>query len=98
MKMPLGAVIFLGIVLLAFSVLDIIMFVSLSKPGDERNQAIVGKASSFTLLGVIGWLLLDAAGAFLTASPLSINPFITLELIAVLYYAALKYYKWKYGG
>ena len=50
--MPVGAMIFLGVVLALFAILDIYMLVSLSKPGDERNQIIVWKASSFTLLGV----------------------------------------------
>ena len=52
--MPVGAAIFLGVVLLIFTVLDVIMLVSLLIPGDERNQVIVWKASSFTLLATIG--------------------------------------------
>ncbi len=36
--MPVGAVIFLGVVLIVFSALDIFMLVTLLKPGDERNQ------------------------------------------------------------
>ena len=48
--MPVGAMIFLGVVLAVFTVLDIFMLVTLLKPGDERNQIIVWKASSFTLL------------------------------------------------
>ena len=39
--MPVGAGIFLGIVLFVFTSLDIFMLVSLLKPGDERNQVIV---------------------------------------------------------
>lgn len=38
--------IFLGVILLVFTALDIFMLVSLLKPGDERNQIIVWKASS----------------------------------------------------
>ena len=52
--MPVGAMIFLGVVLAVFTVLDIFMLVTLLKPGDERNQIIVWKASSFTLLGLVG--------------------------------------------
>ena len=52
--MPVGAMIFLGIVLVVFTALDIIMLASLSAPGDERNQTIVWKASSFTLLATTG--------------------------------------------
>ena len=57
--MPFGAMIFLGVVLVVFPALDIIMLVSLSKPGDERSQIIVWKASSFTLLAIMGGLVLE---------------------------------------
>ena len=39
--MPIGAMIFLGVVLAMFAVLDIIMLVTLLRPGDERNQVVV---------------------------------------------------------
>ena len=52
--MPVGAIIFLAVVLVVFLVLDIIMLVSLLRPGDERNQIIAWKASSFTLLAMVG--------------------------------------------
>ena len=41
-------------ILLAFAVLDIAMIISLIRPGDERGQIIVWKASAFTLLGMTG--------------------------------------------
>ena len=88
--MPVGAMIFLGIVLVIFSALDIIMLVSLSKPGDERNQIIVWKASSFTLLDVIE--------NYVKSLPMTANPFIQLEVAAIIYFAALVYYKRKHGG
>ena len=50
--MPIGATIFLLVVLLIFVVLDGIMLVTMLLPGDERNQVIVWKASTFTLLGL----------------------------------------------
>ena len=37
-----------GVALLVFIVLDIGMVVSLVKPGDERNQIIVWKASAYS--------------------------------------------------
>lgn len=52
--MPVGAGIFLGVVLVGFAALDIVMLVTLSMPGDERNQVIVWKASAFTLLATVG--------------------------------------------
>ena len=48
-----------GIFLLALIALDVLMIISLLKTGDERRQLIVWKASTFTLLIVIGGLILD---------------------------------------
>ena len=84
--MPVGAMIFLGVVLAVFTVLDIFMLVTLLKPGDERNQIIVWKASSFTLLGVVGANILTVIEKFVTAQPLTQNPFVQLEVFAIMYY------------
>ena len=96
--MPIGAIIFLGVVLVVFSALDIIMLVSLSKPGDERRQIIVWKASSFTLLAIMGGLVLEVIENYVRAQPMAINPFVQLEVGAILYFAALMYYKRKHAG
>ena len=96
--MPVGAMIFLGIVLVVFSALDIIMLVSLSNPGDERNQIIVWKASSFTLLATVGAMVLDVIENYVRSLPMTANPFIQLEVAAIIYFAALVYYKRKHGG
>ena len=96
--MPIGAIIFLGVVLVVFSVLDIIMLVSLSKPGDERSQIIVWKASSFALLATMGGLVLEVIENYVRGQPMAINPFVQLEVGAILYFAALMYYKRKHGG
>ena len=96
--MPVGAMIFLGVVLAVFTVLDIFMLVTLLKPGDERNQIIVWKASSFTLLGVVGANILTVIEKFVTAQPLTQNPFVQLEVFAIMYFVSLKYYKRKHSG
>ena len=96
--MPVGAMIFLATVLVIFAVLDIYMLVSLLMPGDERNQIIVWKASSFTLLGVVGANILTVIKQFVTAQPLTQNPFIQLEVFAIIYFVSLMYYKKKHGG
>ncbi len=96
--MPVGAMIFLGIVLLVFTVLDIFMLVSLLKPGDERNQVIVWKASSFTLFAMVGANILDVIENFVRAQPMSQNPFIQLEIAAIIYFVTLMFYKRKHGG
>ena len=96
--MPVGAMIFLGVVLAVFTVLDIFMLVTLLKPGDERNQIIVWKASSFTLLGVVGANILTVIEKFVTAQPLTQNPFVQLEVFAIMYFVSLLYYKRKHSG
>ena len=96
--MPVGAMIFLGVVLAVFIVLDIFMLVTLLKPGDERNQIIVWKASSFTLLGVVGANILTVIEKFVTAQPLTQNPFVQLEVFAIMYFVSLMYYKRKHSG
>ena len=96
--MPVGAMIFLGVVLAVFTVLDIFMLVTLLKPGDERNQIIVWKASSFILLGVVGANILTVIEKFVTAQPLTQNPFVQLEVFAIMYFVSLMYYKRKHSG
>lgn len=96
--MPVGAMIFFGVVLAVFTVLDIFMLVTLLKPGDERNQIIVWKASSFTLLGVVGANILTVIEKFVTAQPLTQNPFVQLEVFAIMYFVSLMYYKRKHSG
>ena len=96
--MPVGAMIFLGVDLAVFTVLDIFMLVTLLKPGDERNQIIVWKASSFTLLGVVGANILTVIEKFVTAQPLTQNPFVQLEVFAIMYFVSLMYYKRKHSG
>lgn len=96
--MPVSAMIFLGVVLLVFTVLDLIMLVSLLKPGDERKQIIVWKASSFTLLATVGAKIIDVIENFIRAQPMTANPFIQLEVAAIIYFIALMYYKKRHGG
>lgn len=96
--MPIGAMIFLGVVLVGFTFLDVAMLVSLSKPGDERNQVIVWKASSFTLLAIVGTLILDVVENYIRAQPMTTNPFVFLEVTAIVYFVALMYYQKKLGG
>lgn len=96
--MPLGAMVFLGVVLVVFTALDLFMLFSLLKPGDERNQIIVWKASAFTLLAMVGASVLEVIENFVRAQPMTINPFVQLEITAILYFASLMYYKRQHGG
>lgn len=96
--MPVGAMIFLGVVLTIFALLDLVMLVSLLRPGDERNQIIVWKASSFTLLAMVGATILHVLYNFVRAQPMTLNPFVQLEVAAILYFLSLLVYKRKHGG
>ena len=96
--MAASATVFLGIVLLIFAALDIAMIVSLIKPGDERKQMIVWKASTYTLLVTVGAVMLDIAAGIIKGQVSSINSLIHLEVIAIIYYIALLYFRRKYGG
>ena len=57
--------------LVIFAVLDIAMLVTLLRPGDERNQIIVWKAPSFTLISVVGCLILESSKISPEPSPWS---------------------------
>ena len=96
--MPTGAMIFLVIILFIFAALDIFMLISLSLPGDERGQIIVWKASSFTLLGMTGATILEVIENVVRAQTMTVNPFIQLEVAAIIYFCSLMYYKRKLGG
>ena len=96
--MPVGAMIFLGVVLTVFALLDMFMLISLLRPGDERNQIIVWKASSFTLLAMVGTTILNVIYNFVKAQPMTLNPFVQLEVAAIIYFVSLLVYKRKHGG
>ena len=86
-----------GIFLLALIALDVLMIISLLKTGDERRQLIVWKASTFTLLVVIGGLILDIVESIIRSEAMLINPFVKLSVTAMVYFLTLLYYKKKYG-
>ena len=82
--------------LLALIVLDIFMLVSLVRPGDERRQMIVWKASAITLLSTAGGLVLDILFALARGRALEgNNPFV--GVMALVFCLALLYYKRKYS-
>ncbi len=78
--------------------MDIFMLVSLLKPGNERNQVLVWKSSFFILLAMVGANILDVIENFVRAQPMSQNPFIQLEVAAIVYFLALMFYKKRHGG
>lgn len=83
--------------LLVVMVLDIGMIISLMRPGDERRQMIVWKASTWTLIGVTGSLMFGIMKSIVNVERMSVNPFSTLTGAATLYFLCLLYYRKKYG-
>ena len=96
--MPLGAIIFLIVVLVLFAVMDVVMLVTLLRPGDERGQVVVWKASAWTLLAMVGTLILDVTENFVRGQYMSVNPFVLLEVMAIVYCVALLVFKKRHGG
>lgn len=92
----IGLILF-GLFLLALVILDVSMIVSLLKEGDERRQLIVWKASTFTLVVVVGSLVLDIVESVIRVEAMRVNPFVKLSVTAMVYLAALLYYKRRYG-
>ena len=95
MELP---IILFGVVLVVFVVLDIIMLVSLLKTGDERNQIVVWKASSFTLFATVGAKVVDIVVNIVKAQPMVENPLVQLEVAAIIYFVSLMYYRKRHGG
>ena len=91
------ALVLFGIFLLTLIVLDILMIVSLLRTGDERRQLIVWKASTSTLLVVVGGLVIDIVESVVREEAMLINPFIKLSVTAMVYLLTLLYYKKRYG-
>ena len=84
--------------LCAMIVLDIAMLISLLRPGDERRQMVVWKASTWTLIGTMGSLVINTVECIVRGQRLCVNPFVTLYVAAMFYFVYLLYYRKKYGG
>lgn len=92
----IGLILF-GVYLLVMIILDIGMLISLIRPGDERRQMIVWKASTWTLVATMGSLVVGIIEGIVKVQEMSINPFSTLTATATIYFVCLLYYKRKYG-
>lgn len=93
-------VIFLAVLILS-AVLIVWMFVSLvrSELEDERRQMIVGKASTWAFIAVVGGDLIEVIRtAVQQPSGEPASTFIQLVTAAVVYAAFLGWFKHKYGG
>ena len=85
-------------IILAIIVLDIALFVSLVRPGDERRQMIVGKASLWSFTGLVGCFVIRFVENMIRGTAEGMNPFTMLATAAIMYFIFLMYFKRKYGG
>ena len=84
--------------LVALIALDIFLFVSLMRQGDERNRLIVWKASAFTLLATAGGHVVDIVIPLAQRQPVErSNPFVQLGVMALVFFLATLYYKRKHS-
>ena len=91
-----GLVVFV-VFLLVMVILNVSMIISLIKPGDERRQMIIWKASTWTLIATMGSLVFRVVESVIKVEKMSVNPFITLTSAAAIYFICLLYYRRKYG-
>ena len=91
-----GLVLFV-VFLLVMVILNVSMIISLIKPGDERRQMIIRKASTWTLIATMGSLVFRVVESVIKVEKMSVNPFITLTSAAAIYFICLLYYRRKYG-
>ena len=87
--MELFATLLLCGMLIFFLAIDLFMLITLLRPGDERGQLIVWKASAYTLLSVTSYTLLTVIACLLRGEALAINPLVHLEMTATIYCIAL---------
>ena len=85
------------LLLLGLTALDIALVISLIRPGDERRQLIVWKASAATLGGMAGYLVLRVVLNFVRGYE-ALNPYTLLTVIAAMYFVFLLYHRARYGG
>ncbi len=91
-----GLVLFV-VFLLVMVILNVSMIISLIKPGDERRQMIIWKASTWSLIATMGSLVFRVVESVIKVEKMSVNPFITLTSAAAIYFICLLYYRRKYG-
>lgn len=93
----LFAILFLAFLALS-AALIVWMFISLVRLGDERRQLIVGKACTFSFMGMAGYLLLRTLVFLLGEGRELLHPLITLMVAAYLFAGSLAWYRHKLGG
>lgn len=91
------AIAFFFLFIIGIIVLDLAMILSLVRSGDERRQLMVWKASTFTLCGAVGVMVINVFRQIFSPGEIS-EPFSQLGATAVIYFCCLFYYRRKLGG
>ncbi|WP_353947982.1 hypothetical protein ABNN70_12595 [Sporolactobacillus sp. Y61] len=86
---------FLGCFVISLICIITLLF-SLAKQGDERKQYIKSKAIQQTFVITVGILVIDIISSLVTDDH-TINPFIFLTVISVVFLIALLLNKKRYG-
>lgn len=81
---------------------NVVMFISLGKQGDERRRLIIEKASAGTFAVIVVYILFCVIEGLYHSvtkgvSVEGMNPFIILTVSSIIYLAHLLYYRRKYG-
>ncbi len=90
--------IFFAAFIITLVLVDAAMIVSLVRSGDERRKLVVWKASTYTLLGTAGSMVLEVIGSLMHRQEMAVNPFVKLCAMALTYFAFLLFFQKKHGG
>ena len=90
-----------GVFLLVLLGLNVAMFISLGRQGDERRKMIIEKAGANTFMVMAVYLLFciaeNAVQVLMQGGAVKgMNPFITLSVMAMIYSVQLLYFKKRY--
>ena len=91
------------LVLLVLIAVDVRLFISLGRQGDERRRMIVGRASASSFFVAVAYLLFCVGenvyrGTVLGLSARALNPFAVLSVLAIVYSVLFFYYNRRYSA
>lgn len=91
-----------GVFLLVLLGLNVTMFISMGRQGDERRKMIIEKACANTFMVMAVYLLFCIAENVVQVltrggAVKGMNPFITLTVMAIIYSVQLLYFKRRFG-
>lgn len=90
------------VILTGFLAVNVVMFISLGKQGDERRRLIIEKASAGTFAVMVVYILFCVIEGIYHSVTRGVptegmKPFIILTVSSIIYSAHLLYYRKKFG-